>query len=222
MKRRRYIRVVNYEELQYHKRDNPPWIRLYRKLLDNADFCELPDSQKYHLIGLWLLASKHNNRIFNDLEWIQSHISATTDVDLERLLRAKFVRRCRKTVTSTSPAPVTETTPQRQRQRQRQSKSKTPVSRKPRKLTRPEYTERFLYAWDRYPHYGQRSVKSESFRVWCELGLDGDKAFEGVGVWVVAGLAGPEWTEKEGKFVKGFQSWLRHTDFLETPPSKNS
>lgn len=86
-----HLSVVGWEELQHYKDRDPVWIKLYRKLLDNYEWSRLQDASKSHLIGIWLLAARHANRIPADPEWIARRIGATDPVLLEPLARAGFI-----------------------------------------------------------------------------------------------------------------------------------
>ena len=82
-----YIQVRNWREFQHYRDRTPPWIKLYNELLDRYHFMHLTSQQKWHLLGLWLLASKHANYIPLDLVWITKEIGATEPVELEPLAR---------------------------------------------------------------------------------------------------------------------------------------
>ena len=81
----KYLRVTNWDELQQYKDRDPKWIKVYRELLDNYNYTCLPDADKSHIIGLWLLAAKLDNKIPNDKTWIQRRIGATKPPDLQLL-----------------------------------------------------------------------------------------------------------------------------------------
>ena len=83
---------------------------------------------------------------------------------------------------------------------------------------KPNYPPGFLRAWKAYPHWEQRSVKKESYAVWEKLGLTP----EAVMPWIEAGKRSHDWTKEGGKYVKGFQSWLRKMDFSEPPVAPRS
>lgn len=86
-----FIAVKNFERFQHYKDRRPPWIKLYNELLDDYEFCALPDASKWLAVGLWLLASRHNNRIRNDAAWIGRMVHASTAVDLAPLLTSGFI-----------------------------------------------------------------------------------------------------------------------------------
>lgn len=85
------IQVKNWEKFQHYKDRAPPWIKLYNELLDDYRFTCLQDASKLHLVGIWLLASRLDNHVQADPEWIARKIGATERVDLAPLLSSGFV-----------------------------------------------------------------------------------------------------------------------------------
>ena len=59
------ISPKNWTEFQHYKNRRPPWIKLYRTLLDDVEFHCLPDASKALAIMLWLLASEHESGSIN-------------------------------------------------------------------------------------------------------------------------------------------------------------
>ena len=87
----RTFSVKNFERFQHYKDRAPPWIKLYNELLDDYDFGKLPDASKMHLIAIWLLASRSENKIPYDPVWVSRRINATDKVDLDLLARSGFI-----------------------------------------------------------------------------------------------------------------------------------
>ena len=87
-----YLEVQNWKEHQHYGKRNPPWIKLYSKLLDNYDYGCLPDDSKILLVSLYLLASKTNNQIPNDIEWIRSRSALKGKIHLYPLIKANFIK----------------------------------------------------------------------------------------------------------------------------------
>jgi len=85
------FRVKNFEKFQHYKDRNPPWIKLYNDVLDDYAYASLPDASKYHLSAIWLLASRSNNSLPFDPQWIANRINAKSPVDLEILVQAGFI-----------------------------------------------------------------------------------------------------------------------------------
>lgn len=91
-----YFRVKNYEKFQHYSKRNPPWIRLYVDLLnaDDIAYTNLSDAHKLHLIHIWLLASRHQNRIPLDEKWLQRRLNVTEKINLKPLFDAGFLVIC--------------------------------------------------------------------------------------------------------------------------------
>jgi hypothetical protein len=88
-----YIRVKNWRQFQHYSNRVPPWIKLHNSLMEDPEFARLSDAAKFHLIGIWLLASRTENRVPADAEFIGSRINAETAVDLQALLAAGFLEK---------------------------------------------------------------------------------------------------------------------------------
>jgi len=85
------ISVKNFEKFQHYKDRSPPWIKLYNELLDDYEFGRLQDASKLHLVLIWLLASRSDNKLPCDPVWIGKRINATEVVDLDALIEAGFL-----------------------------------------------------------------------------------------------------------------------------------
>lgn len=93
----RFLRVRNFEKFQHYNLKNlkgdphPSWIKIYYKLLHDRRFYRLPDAQKFHVVGFFLLASQHDNKLPFDLDWIQDEMNATDKIDLQAMLDSRFI-----------------------------------------------------------------------------------------------------------------------------------
>lgn len=83
--------VKNFERFQHYKDRSPPWIKLYNELLDDYEFGRLPDASKFHLVAIWLLASRSENKIPFDPAWVSRRINANDTVDLPLLAARGFI-----------------------------------------------------------------------------------------------------------------------------------
>jgi hypothetical protein len=52
------LRVKNWKQFQHFKDRKPPWVKLYRDLLDDVEWYEMAGEDFKFLVGLWLLASE--------------------------------------------------------------------------------------------------------------------------------------------------------------------
>lgn len=86
-----WLTVVNWDTYQHYRDRNPPWIKFHSSALEDPVIAALPDAAKAHLFGVWLLASRLDNKIPADPAFIGKRINATTKIDLSLLLRCGFV-----------------------------------------------------------------------------------------------------------------------------------
>lgn len=56
------IRIRNWSKHQHFKDRTPPWIKLYRDILDDPDWHALSGDDAKLLVGLWLVASEDESR----------------------------------------------------------------------------------------------------------------------------------------------------------------
>ena len=87
----RYLSVRNWSQFQHYGNRAPPWIKLHSAILEDAEFEMLPDATRAHLMLIWLLAGRTNNRIPADAGWIGRKIGASEPVDLDSLLAGRWL-----------------------------------------------------------------------------------------------------------------------------------
>jgi hypothetical protein len=57
------LRVKNWHRFQHFKDRRPPWIKLYRDILDDPDWHDLDSEASKALVMLWLIASEDDGRL---------------------------------------------------------------------------------------------------------------------------------------------------------------
>jgi len=88
-----YLSINNWEKYQHYSHRNPPWIKLHNKLFDNYEYGRLHDDSKLLLISLYLLASKCENCIPDDITWIKQKTMIQGDVNITPLINAGFINK---------------------------------------------------------------------------------------------------------------------------------
>jgi len=169
--------VKNFERFQHYKDRSPPWIKLYNELLDDYSFGLLPDASKLHLVAIWLLASRSNNRIPHDPNWIAKRISATEKVDLELLRTSGFieVQGAGAALAACKPDADPERESETEADGEEEDSSGPPDAptsnhdSSPRIAGRKNYTPEFEAFWHAYPTDALMS-KSKAFEKWQRLG----------------------------------------------------
>lgn len=56
------LRIKNFEKFQHFKDRSPPWVKLYRDILDDPDWHELEPEAAKVLVMLWLIASEDESK----------------------------------------------------------------------------------------------------------------------------------------------------------------
>jgi hypothetical protein len=80
------LAVKDFEKFQHYKDRHPPWIKLYRSLLDDDELAALPEAAQMQLVKLWLVASTCDNRILFDRRRIVQRIGAKSRLYLDELI----------------------------------------------------------------------------------------------------------------------------------------
>jgi len=173
----KFVCVKNWSRYQHYKDRTPPWIKLYNSLLDDHAFCSLPDASKAHFLCILLAASRHENRIPLDSEWLGRFMHATESIDLKLLCDVGLLAPCTRSASKTlatckqSATPETETEGEREtettqtvRPRRSNGARVAPTGIvKPSPLTDPEQVRRqeedFITLYQFYPrHVGKESA----------------------------------------------------------------
>lgn len=78
------LKIRNWSKYQHYSDRNMVWLKLYGTILEDYDFCSLPDSTKAHAILMLILAMRTNNEIPDDAEWIarRLHLTEVPDIDI--------------------------------------------------------------------------------------------------------------------------------------------
>jgi len=88
----RYFTIKNLDQFQHYKDRNPPWIKLWTKLLDDYEFNELSKETQRDLMMIWLFISKvPERRLAYDSVWIARKINSRKPVDLDAIAQAGFI-----------------------------------------------------------------------------------------------------------------------------------
>lgn len=86
-----YLMVKDFARFQHYRDRGPVWIKLYNAVMDDEAFLALSDAARGHLMLIWLLASRRDNKLPNDAKMVGRAIQSSGRVDLERLVVAGFL-----------------------------------------------------------------------------------------------------------------------------------
>ena len=69
------------------------WIKLHRDLLGNYDFQQLPERDRYCVVGFYLLAAESHNKIPEDIPWIKRKLAIKRHPPIDALVASGFLER---------------------------------------------------------------------------------------------------------------------------------
>jgi hypothetical protein len=165
-----YLRVRNFEQLQHYKDRDPQWIKLYFRMLDDYTFTKLSDTAKWHLVGIFLLASHCGNRIAADAKWVRKKIGARTAVDLAALEAAGFLEKIEDALAACKQHASPE---KRREETEKETENILSAGADPswvfeKDSGREPYPEEFETFWSDYPTDPLMS-KSKAFEHWRQM-----------------------------------------------------
>lgn len=88
----RWLTVKKWRDFQHYSKRTPPWIKLHVAVMDDVQFCSLPDDAKGHLMLLWAYASKHDGKVPHDSDFLQRKIGLHKKPNLEQLIELGFLK----------------------------------------------------------------------------------------------------------------------------------
>ena len=83
----KWLAVRNWDKWQSYRQDRgqPPWIKVYRRILVDPDFSLLSDIDKCALMSIWIAAGDRNGRIPDDENMVQRICGLQHVPDLKKL-----------------------------------------------------------------------------------------------------------------------------------------
>lgn len=125
------IEINNWTEFQHYKDRTPPWIKLYRRLLDDREYRQLSDTAARLLFDLWLLAAESKDGIIlldvEDIAWRLRDASKTIadyEKSLKEIEKQGFISLDSTMLADCKQDAIPETE-ERQRQRRGENNNKT-------------------------------------------------------------------------------------------------
>ena len=73
------LRVKDWKKFQHYKNRRPPWIKLYRTLLDDYDYVHMSLASMALAPLFWLIASESDGEISSDCKWLSFRTHRTED-----------------------------------------------------------------------------------------------------------------------------------------------
>lgn len=207
-----YIMVENWDKLQHYKDRNPPWIKLYCSLLNDYEYCRLPDESKLLLMTLYMLASRYDNKIPCDPEWIAKQGSLKSPIDLKPLESGGFIK-CYQGDSKAIELCKQHAEPETERETE--NKTHSSKTKQPHKARIRQYTPEFEQIWKEYPRHDGKGDAFDSFNL-----IKPDQALIAKMTQTIRMFC-PEWKKKEKKYIPLLATWLNNGRWDDEPDSGN-
>ena len=202
-----YLSIKNWDKYQHYKDRNPPWIKLHHSLLDDYEFSCLQDASKLLLMILYMLASRTENKIPADPEWIRQKGMLKTKPDFTELLVVGFIDKFDDAgnLLADCLQDASKVLDQRQRQRQRQRQSRG----------RDIYVH-FDTFWTLYP---KKKSKSDAEKAWAKI-RDSEKIIERIEKALEWQIKSFDWTKENGQYIPLPATYLNGRRWEDEPQRK--
>jgi len=207
------MKIENWERLQHYNKPNPPWLKLYRELLDDPYYHSMPPIAAKYFFLLWLVCCETAGtlpppqvlafRLRVDIERLQGFIKSWS-----RYLKGDS-REYLESVYSES-IPETETETETETENTLAVSGVGDGAQKVNPLPSgegeraPRYPADFSAFWDAYP---RRENKAEAYKAWKRARI-GEGMLERILSALAVQKQARKWQEEGGKFVPYAQKWI--------------
>lgn len=88
-----YIYISNWDKWQSYRSDRgtPPWIKIYRNLMTNAEWISLSDSEKGQLVSMWIAAADKLGKLPADKKVIKKICSLDVEPNINKFIDLGFL-----------------------------------------------------------------------------------------------------------------------------------
>ena len=131
-----YLYIKNWSKFQHYGHRSPPWIKLYRDLLQDYMFCKLPDSVKLDLVLIWLLAASHDGMVPSDRAFLKRALSLRRLPNTDMLINQGFLSKSASNVLAPE---------EKSREEKRRVETSKPVDNFQEKNPKPRKLDDYLY-----------------------------------------------------------------------------
>lgn len=189
------LRIKNWSKHQHFKDRTPPWIKLYREILDDPDWHDLDGSSVKVLVSLWLIASEDETHcgVLPNSRKLAFRLRIN-EVKLNQELNKLTQWLIRDDI-----APISEG--------YRVDAPETETETETESLSRDDMFERF---WKAYP---KKAAKPVALREWKNAKINGE--FESVLAALEVKKTSPDWIKENGAFIPHPAKWIKEKRWLD-------
>lgn len=195
----RYLVVKNYDKYQNHKAKDPEWVKLYRKILTDQAFLQLPVECRYLFLCCLILASETFNRCCSDVSYLSQRCFMTVSPQhINALISSGLIEASR-------------TTKWRSEKRQRRDREETEID--PAGVC----VDDFNLFWQAYP---KKVGKEAARKAWQKA--TGKPALADILRTVELSKQTEQWKKERGQFIPNPATWLNQGRWSDEPTNMES
>lgn len=207
------MRVKNFEKFQHFKDRRPPWVKLYRDILDDAEWFELDPLAAKVLVMLWLIASEDETK--------QGVLPSTKQLAFRLRMTENTVKKVciglshwlEQTDNSSVSDCYQTDAPERAGE---ETETETETDSCAEQAQRGSLMDRFE---DFYSAYPKKRNRGDAEKAWKAIKPDAELTKAIVEAVEVAKHR-DDWRKEGGQFVPYPASWLRASGWLDSMPSE--
>lgn len=202
------LKVRNWEEWQTYRKDRPapPWIKIHRRLLLDPDFITLSDSERSHILLIWVAAASKNGVINDDPKVVQRLINSDVPPDLEKFLSLQLLEKVRKRG--------------RQKDAKKTSQRRQNVTPEERGKKKEEETLNPLAGFEAFwSAYSKKNSKGQAQKAWVKLSPDDDLQNR-IMTALENAKRSEQWLTQGGRFIPYPATWLNARGWEDELPTQ--
>jgi hypothetical protein len=194
------LRIKNWSQFQHFKDRRPPWIKLYREILDDIEWHELDPQAAKVLVMLWLIASESEGNLPDTKKLaFRLRLSESRTSDLLSKLSHWLEQVDIKAISDghQDDAPETEAE-KRQREIREEAEAQAALKKEAAEKREREF-------FDFYEAYPKKEGKKDAQAAWASVVAPLQLLLDAV----AAKAKTPDWQKESGKYIPLPATWLR-------------
>lgn len=189
------FRIKNWGKFQHFKDRRPPWIKLYRDILDDPDWFALDPKSAKVLVMLWLMASEDDGYL-PDMKNLVFRLR-TTEQEVRQIVSdlSHWIEEVNSRDDKVISQRYQDDAPEKRQRRDRD---------RDRDREEPAIQAHFDAFWDAYP---RKDSKSASLKAFSKIAPN-EQLFSEILAGLKRAETSEQWTKDDGKFIPHASTWL--------------
>ena len=197
------LKVRNWDKWQSTRKGvNMNWIKVHRRVLMDPDFIMLSDAEKWHLVGIWMVAADRNGIVNDDPKVLKRVLNLDEEPDLEKFLSLQLLEKTGKRRRKKNVEITPECRPKNALEKRREE---TPVV--------PLPGDKFEQFWRAYPNPKSRGRAEKAF---AKLDMTAE-LFAEILAAIEFAKTQPGWKKDGGQFIPHPATWLNGQCWKDRP-----